>query len=123
LIGQTTTDSYIEAQRQLSTDLEKYGVGEVAKGGLTSERKADITPGYFCFFLVWNFGTFNRILTFSPTEKTEMTSRSFSEGAFIDSQSSTEDSIKDKSLNYRHPTVYDAVAGNYYLSSNYRLAG
>jgi hypothetical protein len=41
-----------------------------------------------------------------------MTSRSFLGGAFIRPESSPEDSIKDKSLNYRHPTVYDAVAGN-----------
>ncbi|KAE9378141.1 hypothetical protein N431DRAFT_528281 [Stipitochalara longipes BDJ] len=40
-----------------------------------------------------------------------MTSRSFSEGAFLQPKSSPEDSVKGNLLNYRHPTVYDAVAG------------
>ena len=41
-----------------------------------------------------------------------MTSRSVSEGAPVHPESSPEDSIKDKLSNYRHPSVYDAVAGN-----------
>ncbi|KAN0108483.1 hypothetical protein V8E51_008225 [Hyaloscypha variabilis] len=39
-----------------------------------------------------------------------MTSSSFSEGILLQPEDSPEDSVKDKSL-YRHPTVYDAVAG------------
>jgi len=40
-----------------------------------------------------------------------MTSKSFSEGAFVRPESFQEYSVKDRLLNYRHPTVYDAVAG------------
>jgi hypothetical protein len=60
-------------------------------------------------------------LFFPQTKKIKMTSRSLSGGVFIHPESSLEDSTKDKSLNYRHPTVYDAVAGNYYLPSKLSL--
>jgi len=40
-----------------------------------------------------------------------MTSKSFSQAAFFSPESSPEASAKDERTNYRHPTVYDAVAG------------
>jgi hypothetical protein len=41
-----------------------------------------------------------------------MTSRAFSQGAFLIPETSVEEVINDdRTSNYRHPTVYDAVAG------------
>lgn len=45
-----------------------------------------------------------------------MTSKSFAQGAFLNPEDSPEPStIGEKSSYYRHPTVYDAVAGIYRL--------
>jgi hypothetical protein len=63
-----------------------------------------------CLFVLGNVQT--EFQTFPSTEKFSMSSRTISEGAFIRPESSPGDSFKDKSLDYRHPTVYDAVAGN-----------
>jgi hypothetical protein len=41
-----------------------------------------------------------------------MTSRAFLQGAFLIPETSLEEVINEDSIsNYRHPTVYDAVAG------------
>ncbi|KAG4436405.1 hypothetical protein IFR05_008098 [Cadophora sp. M221] len=46
-----------------------------------------------------------------------MTSKAFTQGAFLYPESSPEASIKDeKAQNIRHPTVYDAVAGRISLA-------
>ena len=72
----------------------------------------------FAFSGCWNFTKTRLSLS---QQKVEMTSRSVSEGAFVHLESSPEDSIKDKSSNYRHPSVYDAVAGNRSLSLTYSV--
>jgi hypothetical protein len=70
---------------------------------------------YLFFFFVLAMETSTNLQLFLPQRNVDMTSRSFLEAAFIHPDSSPEDSVKEKSLNYRHPTVYDAVAGNFYL--------
>ncbi|KAH7356498.1 hypothetical protein BKA65DRAFT_208171 [Rhexocercosporidium sp. MPI-PUGE-AT-0058] len=46
-----------------------------------------------------------------------MTSKAFTQGAFLNPESLPETSIRDeKAQNYRHPTVYDAVAGRISLA-------
>jgi hypothetical protein len=63
-------------------------------------------------FLVLAMEMSTNLQLFLPQRNVGMTSRSFLEGAFIHPESSPENSVKEKPLNYRHPTVYDAVAGN-----------
>jgi len=88
-------------------NLDTCEVARLQKRRVTLEFDARLNPHVICFFLPRNF---TALQLASSLNIINMTSKSFSQGAFLQPESSPDGSKKSQSL-YRHPTVYDAVAG------------